>query len=64
MGWSSWLECTELTYDAAGRLVQAADTADPHRPIALAYDVLDRLMAETTALGTVAYQYDVLGRRT
>jgi RHS repeat-associated protein len=53
-----------FTYDAAGRLVQADDTADPHRPITLAYDVLDRLAAETTGLGTVAYEYDTLGRRT
>jgi RHS repeat-associated protein len=53
-----------FTYDAAGRLTQADDTADPHRPIALTYDTLDRLTAETTALGTVSYQYDPLGRRT
>jgi RHS repeat-associated protein len=52
------------TYDAAGRLVQADDTADPHRPITLAYDGLDRLVAETTGMGTVTYEYDVLGRRT
>jgi RHS repeat-associated protein len=53
-----------FTYDAAGRLLLADDTADPHRPIALTYDAVDRLLAETTALGTVAYQYDPLGRRT
>src|SRR3990172_9147926 len=47
-----------------GRLVQADDSGDPHRPITLAYDGLDRLLAETTALGTVAYAYDTLGRRT
>ncbi len=52
-----------FTYDAAGRLVQADDTADPHRPITLQYDPLDRLLAETTALGTVTYQYDPAGRR-
>jgi RHS repeat-associated protein len=51
-------------YDAAGRLLQADDTADPHRPISMAYDSLDRLFAETTSLGTVSYQYDALGRRT
>jgi RHS repeat-associated protein len=55
---------TTFAYDAAGRLVQADDAADPHRPIALAYDTLDRLVAETTGMGTVAYAYDVLGRRT
>ena len=53
-----------FTHDALGRLVLADDTADPHRPITLAYDTLDRLVSETTALGTVAYQYDALGRRT
>ncbi len=53
-----------FTYDAAGRLTLADDSADPHRPIALEYDALDRLLAETTAMGTVTYQYDALGRRT
>ena len=53
-----------FTYDAAGRLLQADDTADPHRPIVMAYDPLDRLLAETSALGTISYQYDALGRRT
>ncbi len=52
-----------FSYDAVGRLVVADDTADPHRPITLAYDLLDRLLAESTALGRVAYQYDALGRR-
>lgn len=51
-------------YDAAGRLLQADDTADPHRPISMAYDPLDRLMSETTTLGTVSYGYDTIGRRT
>ncbi len=53
-----------FTYDAGGRLVLADDTADPHRPITLGYDSLDRLVAETTGLGAVAYEYDALGRRT
>jgi RHS repeat-associated protein len=53
-----------FSYDAAGRLLQADDTADPHRPINMEYDPLDRLLAETTSLGTVSYQYDSLGRRT
>ncbi|MGH7274363.1 MAG: RHS repeat-associated core domain-containing protein, partial [Nitrospiria bacterium] len=52
------------TYDSAGRLVQIDDSSDPHRPIQFEYDVLDRLVGETTALGTVTYQYDALGRRT
>jgi RHS repeat-associated protein len=54
----------ELDYDAVGRLVKADDSADPHRPIALGYDGLDRLEVETTALGSVKYIYDPLGRRT
>lgn len=53
-----------FSYDAAGRLILANDTADPHRPIQLTYDPLDRLVAETTGLGTVAYQHDALARRT
>ena len=51
-------------YDAAARLLQTDDTADPHRPIIMAYDPLDRPVGETSALGTVSYQYDALGRRT
>jgi RHS repeat-associated protein len=51
------------SYDAAGRLLQADDTADPHRAITLTYDALDRLLSETTLLGTVSYQYDASGRR-
>jgi RHS repeat-associated protein len=53
-----------FTYDTGGRLTQAEDTADPHRPIAMTYDPLDRLLTETTTLGTVSYAYDALGRRT
>ncbi len=53
-----------FTYDAASRLIKADDTADPHRPAVEQYDALDRLLAETTALGTVSYQHDPLGRRT
>jgi len=53
-----------FTYDAGSRLTQADDTADPHRPPAMTYDTLDRLLTETTSLGTVSYAYDVLGRRT
>ncbi len=51
-------------YDAGGRLLVADDTQDPHRPITLAYDPLDRLLSETTTRGTVSYAYDTLGRRT
>ncbi len=53
-----------FTYGLVGRLTQADDTADPHRPIMLAYDALDRLASESTSLGTVVYAYDALGRRT
>jgi len=53
-----------FTYDVSSRLTQADDTTDPHRPITMTYDAVDRLLAETTSLGTVSYTYDVLGRRT
>ena len=55
---------TTFTYDVAGRLVKASDTATGAGTIDFAYDILDRLIQETTPQGTVAYQYDVLGRRT
>ena len=51
-------------YDPAGRVVQLEHTADPNGPTILTYDLLDRLQAETTSLGTVNYSYDALGRRT
>lgn len=53
-----------FTYDMAGRLRKIDDTSDPHRPIILDYDLLDRVEAETTATSTVRYGYDGLGRRT
>jgi RHS repeat-associated protein len=52
------------TYDAGSRLTLVTDTADPHRPIAFTYDPLDRLLTETTSLGTVTYSYDTAGCRT
>ncbi len=51
-------------YHPSGRMTRAEDTADPHGPILFAYDALDRLVSEQTALGTVTYQYDGRGRRT
>ena len=54
---------TTFQYDATGRVLQAEDTADPHRPITMTYDTLDRLLSETTSLGTVSYGYDTIGRR-
>src|SRR3990172_5345744 len=33
-------------------------------PIPMAYDPLDRLLIETTTMGTVNYQYDAISRRT
>ncbi len=53
-----------FTYDPAGRLTQADDTADPHRPIVMTYDAPDRLLSESTSLGSLGYAYDALGRRT
>ena len=55
---------TTFTYDTVGRLVKANDTAPGGGTIDLAFDILDRLIQEVTPQGTVAYQYDVLGRRT
>ncbi|MDP3089955.1 MAG: RHS repeat-associated core domain-containing protein, partial [Nitrospira sp.] len=55
---------TTFTYDTVGRLVKASDTATGAGTIDFAYDILDRLIQETTPQGTVSYQYDVLGRRT
>jgi len=55
---------TTFTYDTAGRLIKASDTAPGAGTIDFAYDILNRLVQETTPQGTVAYQYDVLGRRT
>lgn len=54
---------TTFAYDTVGRLVKASDTAPGAGTIDFAYDILDRLIQETTPQGTVAYQYDVLGRR-
>ncbi len=51
-----------FAYDAAGRPVQAHDSQTG--AIDMIYDPLDRLVAERTGMGTVAYAYDVLGRRT
>lgn len=53
-----------FTYDAVGRLLKASDTAPNAGTIEFGYDVLNRLIQETTGQGTVTYQYDVLGRRT
>jgi len=41
-----------------GRLVHASDTAGGD--VLHTYDVLDRLIQQTTGLGTVEYTYDVL----
>jgi RHS repeat-associated protein len=51
-----------FTYDAGDRLSSADDTADPHRPITFTSDPLDRLLTETTSLGTVTYTYEAFGR--
>jgi RHS repeat-associated protein len=53
-----------FTYDTVGRMTKAADTAPGAGTIDFAYDILDRLIQETTGQGVVSYQYDVLGRRT
>ncbi|MBI4638965.1 MAG: hypothetical protein HY727_21720 [Candidatus Rokubacteria bacterium] len=53
---------TAFAFDAVGRAVASVDLGTG--PILLAWDSLDRLVSETTALGTIAYEYDALGRRT
>ncbi|GJG96678.1 RHS repeat-associated core domain-containing protein [Cupriavidus pauculus] len=50
-----------LTWDAANRLTQFVDSAGG--TIARDYDVLDRLISESTPQGSVSYTYDVGGRR-
>lgn len=49
------------TYDAGDRLLALADTSAGN--IAWSYDLFDQLLQETSAQGSVAYQYDLLGRR-
>ncbi|SPP63194.1 Rhs family protein (fragment) [Nitrospira lenta] len=55
---------TNFTYDTVGRLVKASDSASGAGTIEFGYDILNRLIQETTEQGTVTYQYDILGRRT
>ena len=55
---------TTFTYDTVGRLVKASDSAPGAGTVEFGYDILNRLIQETTGQGTVNYQYDVLGRRT
>ncbi len=50
-----------FSYDAGGRLVLAVDSATG--AVCNAYDVLDRVVAQSTSQGTVTYQYDAAGRR-
>ncbi len=52
---------TTFTYNAVGRLTQITDSISG--TIELSYDNLDRLIQETTALGTIRYTYDAIGRR-
>jgi RHS repeat-associated protein len=62
---------TENTYDAVGRLISISDSASG--PIKYLYSdtgcstcggVPDKVIQETTPLGTISYSYDALGRRT
>lgn len=46
---------TTFTYDTVGGLVKASDTAPGAGAIDFSYDMLDRLIQETTLQGTVAY---------
>jgi RHS repeat-associated protein len=48
------------SYDLLGRVLSATQGT----AITQSYDALGRMLTETTPLGTMAYQYDVAGRRT
>jgi RHS repeat-associated protein len=50
------------TYDAGDRLTQMSDSANG--TLTWQYDLLDRVIQESTSLGTVNYTYDADGRRT
>jgi RHS repeat-associated protein len=52
---------TAYTYDAGNRITQIVDSIGG--TISFTYDGLDRLLTETTSLGTVTYTYDAAGRR-
>ena len=47
---------TTFTYGSVSRLVKASYTAPGAGNIDFAYDILDRLIQETTPQGTVSYQ--------
>jgi YD repeat-containing protein len=53
---------TSFTWDAGNRLTQIVDSLAG--TIIRGYDMLDRLIQEVTAQGTVSYTYDAAGRRT
>jgi YD repeat-containing protein len=49
------------THDSGNRVTQVTDSVGG--TVSTAYDGLDRVTGETTALGTVTYTYDAAGRR-
>lgn len=53
---------TIFAYNAAGRSIEARDSVTG--PISRPHDVLNRVVGETSVLGTVGYAYDASGRRT
>ncbi len=55
---------TALTFDAGNRLRNITDSANSAANVMRDYDDLNRLLTETTALGTVGYTYDNASRRT
>lgn len=59
---TAYTSTTQYTYDAGKRLTQANSSSGG--TVGRAYDGLDRLTSETTALGTVSYTYDAAGRKT
>jgi RHS repeat-associated protein len=52
---------TDYAYDLAGNLARISDTQSGD--ILMSYDPLNRLTEVITALGTVSYTYDAIGRR-
>jgi len=55
-----------FTYDGLSRATQVTDSGGrtlSYTTVANAYDGLDRVISETTSLGTVTYTYDAAGRR-
>jgi RHS repeat-associated protein len=51
-------------YDKDDRVIAVNDTTQGAGQHTFSYDIMDRLLQEATPRGTVAYNYDILGRQT